>query len=187
MEAHMNNNPQTGSRERKRAEFSGKQGPTRNVTAILVSVVVVLLGVAAYLVVSSTSRQPKATALSQSPGSGSGSGHDIRIALADVGDGHAKFFDYRTADNKQLRFFVMKSSDGVLRAALDACDTCYHAKKGYHQEGDNMICNNCGLKFPSAMINEAKGGCNPIGLPRTIEGDQMVIKAGDLDSRSNFF
>ena len=185
MDAHMNNNPQTGSRERKRAEFSGKQGPTRNVTAILVSVVVVLLGVATYLVVSNTSRQPKATALSQS--SGSGSGHDIRIALADVGDGRAKFFDYRTADNKQLRFFVMKSSDGVLRAALDACDTCYHAKKGYHQEGDNMICNNCGLKFPSAMINEAKGGCNPIGLPRTIEGDQLVIKAGDLDSRSNFF
>jgi uncharacterized membrane protein len=182
----MNNNPQTESRERKRAEFANKQGPTRNVTAILVSVVVVLLGVAAYLVVTSTSQQPKA-ALAPSPGSAGSSGHDIRIALADLGDGRAKFFDYRAAGNKQLRFFVMKSSDGVIRAALDACDTCYHAKKGYHQEGDNMVCNNCGLKFPSAMINEVKGGCNPVGLPRTIEGDQLVIKAGDLDSRSNYF
>ncbi|HEV8483156.1 MAG TPA: DUF2318 domain-containing protein [Blastocatellia bacterium] len=183
----MNNNPQTESRERKRAEFTNKQGPTRNVTAILVSVVVVLLGVAAYLVVTSTNQQPKATALTQGPTSSGGSGHDIRIAVADLGDGRAKFFDYRTPDNKQLRFFVMKSSDGVLRAALDACDTCYHAKKGYHQEGDNMVCNNCGLKFPSALINEAKGGCNPVGLPRAIDGDQVVIKAGDLDSRSNYF
>jgi uncharacterized membrane protein len=103
------------------------------VTAILVSVAVALLGVAAYLVVNSTSRQPKATALTQNPASSGGPGHDVRIALADVGDGRAKFFDYRTADNKQLRFFVMKSSDGVVRAALDACDTCFHAKKGYHQ------------------------------------------------------
>ena len=185
MQAEMKNNPHTESRERKRAEFADKQGPRRNVTAILVSVIVVLLAVAAYVVVTSTSRQEKAATLS--PGSGGGSGHDIRIALADVGDGRAKFFDYRSTDNKELRFFVMKSSDGVIRAALNACDTCFHAKKGYHQEGDNMVCNNCGLKFPSAMINEVKGGCNPVGLPRTIEGDQVVIKAGDLDSRSSYF
>ena len=183
----MKNNPHTDSRERKRAEFADKQGPKRNVTAILVSVVIVLLGVAVYLVVTSTSQQPKATTLAQSPAAGASPSRDLRIALTDVGDGRAKFFDYRTTDNKQLRFFVMKSSDGVIRAALDACDTCYHAKKGYHQEGDNMVCNNCGLKFPSAMINEVKGGCNPIGLPRAIEADQIVIKAGDLDSRSNFF
>ena len=183
----MNNNPHTESRERKRAEFTNKQGSKRSVTAILVSAVVVLLAVAAYLVVTSTSRQPNATAVNQSSGSAGTSGHDIRIAVADVGEGRAKFFDYRTADNKALRFFVMKSSDGVVRAALDACDTCYHAKKGYHQEGDNMVCNNCGLKFPSSMINEVKGGCNPVGLPRTVEGDQLVIKAGDLESRRNYF
>ena len=81
----------------------------------------------------------------------------------------------------------MKSSDGQYRAALDACDTCYHAKKGYHQEGDDMICNNCGLKFHSSLINKVAGGCNPIGLARTIEGDQIVIKASDLERGGRFF
>ena len=75
----------------------------------------------------------------------------------------------------------------VYRAALDACDTCYHAKKGYHQEGDDMICNNCGLHFHSSQINEVHGGCNPVGLPRTIDGNQLVIKASELESRGTFF
>jgi uncharacterized membrane protein len=64
---------------------------------------------------------------------------------------------------------------------------CYHAKKGYHQEGDNMVCNNCGLKFPSSGINEASGGCNPVGLPRTVEGDYIVIKASEIESRGGYF
>ena len=50
-----------------------------------------------------------------------------------------------------------------------------------------MVCNNCGLPFPSAMINEANGGCNPVGLPRTIEGNELVIKASDLNTRSSYF
>jgi uncharacterized membrane protein len=111
---------------------------------------------------------------------------DIKIPLGEL-NGKAKFFDFKTADNNSVRFFAVKSSDGVYRAALDACDTCYHAKKGYHQEGDDMICNNCGLKFPSAKINEVHGGCNPISLPRTVEGDALVIKASDLESRKQYF
>jgi uncharacterized membrane protein len=37
------------------------------------------------------------------------------------------------------------------------------------------------------MINEANGGCNPVGLPRTIEGNELVIKASDLNTRSSYF
>jgi uncharacterized membrane protein len=50
-----------------------------------------------------------------------------------------------------------------------------------------MVCNNCGLKFHSTLINEVSGGCNPVGLPRTIEGDQLVIKASELENRSRYF
>ena len=49
------------------------------------------------------------------------------------------------------------------------------------------VCNNCSLKFHSALINEVAGGCNPIGVPRTIEGDQIVIKAGDLERGRQYF
>ena len=184
----MSNQPQADdNREKKRAQFSGPAGPKSRFTPILAVVLIALLAVAAYLVFSGSGDQPASTSVATSGNSGAPSNDNLRIPIADLSEGKARFFDYKTPDNKALRFFVVKSSDGVYRAALDACDTCFHAKKGYHQEGDEMICNNCSLRFHSSLINEVKGGCNPVGLPRTVEGDQVVIKTSELDKRSSYF
>jgi len=174
------------AREKKKAEFSEPSRRKSKSTVILIAVLLVLAGVGVYLVISSSSDNPTATAVATNAASSAPDSRDIRISLSDLG-GTAKFFDYKLSDNKPIRFFVIKSSDGVYRAALDACDTCYHAKKGYHQEGDDMICNNCGLHFHSSQINEVHGGCNPVGLPRTIEGNQLVIKGSELESRGGYF
>ena len=173
-------------RERKKAEFAEPSQRKNKSTLILAAVVIVLAGVGAYLVINASNDNPTATAVATNPASAAPESRDIRISLSDLSS-TAKFFDYKLSDNRPVRFFVLKSSDGVYRAALDACDTCYHAKKGYHQEGDDMICNNCGLHFHSAKINEVHGGCNPIGLPRTIDGNQLVIKASELESRGGYF
>ncbi|HEX8186520.1 MAG TPA: DUF2318 domain-containing protein, partial [Blastocatellia bacterium] len=171
---------------RKRAEFSApSQSKSKSTMALAVVAALAVVGVIAYVLMSAAQDSPAPAAVATGEQSGGQPG-DIRIPLADL-NGKAKFFNFKTADNNAVRFFAVKSSDGVYRAALDACDTCYHAKKGYHQEGDDMICNNCGLKFPSAKINEVHGGCNPISLPRTVEGDTLVIKASDLESRKQFF
>lgn len=180
----MQNRPQT--REQKRAQFSESPKAKSKATPALIAIALVALAVAAYLVISASSDKPATTAVTSDAGAGAVAAGDIKIPLSDLSS-KAKFFDYTLTDNKQLRFFVLKSSDGVYRAALDACDTCYHAKKGYHQEGDDMICNNCGLHFHSAKINEVHGGCNPVGLPRMVEGDSLVIKASDLESRRQYF
>lgn len=174
------------ARAKKKAEFSEPQQRKSRTTLMLAIVFVALAGVGAYLVLSASKDNPSATTVATAPASTPSDSRDIRISLADL-SGTAKFFDYKLSDNKPMRFFVIKSSDGVYRAALDACDTCYHAKKGYHQEGDDMVCNNCGLHFHSAQINEVHGGCNPVGLPRTIEGNQLVIKASELESRGAYF
>ena len=177
----------TEAREKKKAEFTEPAERKSKSTLVLVAVLVVLAATGAYLVLNTSKDSPTATAVATSPAaSSSPDSRDIRILLSEL-SGTAKFFDYKLSNDKPVRFFVIKSSDGVYRAALDACDTCYHAKKGYHQEGDDMICNNCGLHFHSAKINEVHGGCNPIGLPRTIEGNELVIKAGELESRGGYF
>lgn len=174
------------ARERKKAEFSEPQKKSKS-TLILVALLLVLVGVAAYLVIGSSGENPAATVVATSPAAPAApESRDIRISLSGLSS-TAKFFDYKLSDNRPVRFFVIKSSDGVYRAALDACDTCYHAKKGYHQVGDDMICNNCGLHFHSAKINEVHGGCNPIGLPRTVEGNELVIKASELEKRGGYF
>lgn len=176
----------TDTRAKKKAEFSEQPERKSKTPLILLTVLIVLVGIGAYLVLSASNENPSATSVATTPAAPSTNSRDIRITLSEL-SGTAKFFDYKLSDNKPIRFFVIKSSDGVYRAALDACDTCYHAKKGYHQEGDDMICNNCGLHFHSSQINEVHGGCNPVGLPRTIEGNQLVIKASELESRGSYF
>lgn len=105
----------------------------------------------------------------------------VRIPLAELAGGEAKFFRY-AAGGQELRFFAMKGSDGVYRAALDSCEVCYAGKRGYKQQGDEMVCNKCGQSFPSALINEVTGGCHPIGLPRTIDGDHLVLRASQIQA-----
>lgn len=183
----MQNQSQSGqSREKKRAEFSAPaQSKSKSRATIIIVALLAVAAVAAYLVMNTSGDNPAPAPVASSNEKGAQS-NDVRIPLAEVTD-KAKFFDFKTADNSAVRFFALRSSDGVYRVALNACDTCYHAKKGYHQEGDDMICNNCGLKFPSSKINEAHGGCNPVSLPRTVEGDSLVIKASDLESRRQYF
>jgi uncharacterized membrane protein len=183
----MQNQSQSGqSRDRKRAEFSAPaQSKNKTSMTLIIAAVLAVAAVAAYLMMNSSGDNPAPAAVSGGNETG-GQPNDIRIPLSEVTD-KAKFFDFKTADNGAVRFFAIRSSDGVCRVALNACDTCYHAKKGYHQEGDDMVCNNCGLKFPSAKINEVHGGCNPVSVPRTVEGDSLVIKASDLESRKQYF
>jgi uncharacterized membrane protein len=101
-------------------------------------------------------------------------------------DGKARHFQH-VAGKFNIKYFVLKSSDGIIRAAFDACDVCWPAGKGYFQEGDYMVCRNCGRKFASVLVNEVKGGCNPAPLNRRIENGKVVIEVKDiLDGRQYF-
>jgi len=125
----------------------------------------------------------------------------IYIPISDVDDGTAHFYVYTSSSGKTIKYFVLKSSDDVLRAAFDACDVCYTAGKGYRQEGDVMVCNNCGQTFPSDRINLEKGGCNPAPLDRTMEDSvhkpvpldsytsegYIVIKKSDIEAGAKYF
>ena len=112
---------------------------------------------------------------------------EFSYPVNDYADGQAKYYSFKSPQGLDIRYFIMKSSDGVIRAAFDACDTCWQAGKGYRQEGDNMVCNNCGLRFPSNRINEVKGGCNPSPLTRTIAGNNVVIKVKDIIDQGSFY
>jgi uncharacterized membrane protein len=108
----------------------------------------------------------------------------LEIPIAGLSDGKAHHFQVKSDDGTMVTFFVLKSADGVLRAAIDACDVCYRSGLGYYQEGDNMICKNCGQKFASNKINEIKGGCNPAPLNRSLDGDKLVIQMKDINMNS---
>jgi uncharacterized membrane protein len=167
-------------RQQKRAQFAE---PRRRTTLHLVlagAALVVIVAIAAVVVMN---RGDGATAATTTQAAAGG---DVKIALADVADGKAHFYSY-DAGGTQVKYFVLKSSDGKVRAAFDACDVCYAQKKGYHQEGDEMVCNNCGRRFPSTKINEVEGGCNPSPLTRTIKGEDLVLTTAELQTGVQYF
>ena len=103
----------------------------------------------------------------------------ISYPVSDFKDGKARFYTYES-NGVKVKYFILKSSDGIIRAAFDACDVCFKHKQGYYQEGNLMVCRRCGQKFPSNKVNEVKGGCNPSPLNRTIEGNNVLIKKNDI-------
>jgi len=131
-----------------------------------------------------------------------GSGHALILATAQAAtndpvtqfsypvsqfnNGKARYYKHKDGDIT-IKYFILKSSDGVIRAAFDACDVCWKRGKGYKQKGDYMICRNCGRKFASVLVNEVKGGCNPAPLNRTIVEDQVVIKVSDIIEGKTYF
>ncbi|HJV37123.1 DUF2318 domain-containing protein [Geomonas sp.] len=111
----------------------------------------------------------------------------ITIPVAKVNDGKAHFFKFADG-GKEVKFFVVKGSDGHLHTAFDACDVCYHEKKGYEQQGDQMLCKNCNKKFAINRIGqESRGGCNPSSLPARIDATNIRIMVDDLRAGATFF
>lgn len=110
----------------------------------------------------------------------------VRIPLKALDAGKALFLSMES-NGRQLHYFVLRSGDGKYRAALDACDVCFRSNKGYRQEGDRMVCNNCGQVFRSDRVGEKKGGCNPHPLAHREEAGQMVIAKSDLAAGSGYF
>lgn len=111
----------------------------------------------------------------------------VSYAVSTFDDSKAKYYEYPTSDGTVLRYFILKSSDGVIRAAFDACDVCWQAGLGYEQSGSVMVCKNCGKRFESTRINEVKGGCNPAPLARTIDGDKLIIEVDDILAGKQYF
>ncbi len=190
-------------RERKRSKFSKPAERSKSSVPVFVTSGIVILILAAILLWTQGGGSDPSSQIEQtlppvadlSAGSsalteGAVAAHVqdgiLRLPLSIFEDKEAHFYTYQDGDDF-IEFFVLKSSDGVVRAAFNACDVCYLEKKGYRQEGDEMVCNNCGQRFSSVLINEVRGGCNPSPLDRTTEGDELVIRVKDILAGAVYF
>ncbi len=169
----------TTARDEKRAQFEQPKSRAALHLTLAGIALVALIAVAA-LVVLNRGGAETATATAAAPGG------DVVIPLTQVEDGKAHFYSF-DAGGTTVKYFVLADKKGEVRAALDACEVCFAQKKGYQQEGDSMVCNNCGQVFPSDQINVVTGGCNPIPLDKTISGGQLTITTDSLTQGAQYF
>jgi len=201
-------------RAAKRTRFAGKKEKSSGASPLvlvggIVVVAAIIGGVAFALTRPSAQAAPLQTAASPANEGTTGSagqefpvraatqGHEpyplvvaengsVSFALNTFDDYGAHHYTYMHGE-RPIEFFVLKSKDGVVRAAFNACDVCFAAGMGYTQEGDTMVCNNCGRRFPADQINVLQGGCNPSPLQRSVEGDNLIIQAADIANGLGYF
>jgi uncharacterized membrane protein len=167
---------QKGDDVSKRNRFLQKKShPLRGLVLLVISAAIVIVGGLLY---SQRSMEPESVAASHG---------EIVYPIGQFEDGKAKHFKFKTHEGITISYFVVRSSDGVIRAAFDACDVCWPAGQGYYQEGDFMVCRNCGQRFVSDKINEIRGGCNPAPLKRRVVDGHLIIEERDLLEGKAYF
>ena len=101
-----------------------------------------------------------------------------------------KFYQYESNGIK-MEVLALKGNDGTIRTALNTCQVCYSSGKGYYvQEGNELVCQNCGNRFSADMVGKAKGGCNPVPISDTSkvdDGTKITIDKNYLDKNKAYF
>jgi len=102
-------------------------------------------------------------------------GNIVRVPVSEVQDGTMHLFTVNSG-SQSMRFMIIKKPNGW-GVALDACRIC--GAEGYRQEGQNVMCRHCASAIYIPSIGN-QGGCNPIGVPSRVDGDEIVIDVSAL-------
>ena len=102
---------------------------------------------------------------------------DLLIIKSEVTE-KAKFYPY-TIDGVNMEVLAVKAKDGSVRTAFNTCQVCFDSGRGYYiQEGDEVVCQNCGNRFKIEQIEIIKGGCNPVPIMtenKTDDGTNITV------------
>lgn len=107
----------------------------------------------------------------------------VRLPLKELDDQPMRKYTVKVG-GVDVRFFIARNKDGKIAAALDACNLC--PLKGYHLDGEQVVCHNCGAPIAFDTIG-TPGGCNPVPLKAVVEKDDVVVSAQALiEGRARF-
>jgi FTR1 family protein len=157
--------------ERRMREWEFRRQRRWSFAAAILCVLVVLSLAAEFVYSRATNAQEPARELVAQ-------NNQVRIPLGDLQDSSVHFY---TADvnSTVIRFLVIHRGNGDYATALDACQIC--GTTGYRQEGQNVICRNCGATIYIPSIGES-GGCNPIPVKSQVENGEVIV---DLSALAN--
>lgn len=114
---------------------------------------------------------------------------DIVIPVSEISK-TAKFYPAEI-DGIELEALAVKAPDGSIRTAFNTCQVCYSSGRGYYvQEGDVLVCQNCGNRFAMDDVEVTRGGCNPVPITeeyKTVSDDSITISKDFLAEATVIF
>ena len=112
-------------------------------------------------------------------------GENVVIHTASLPLEMPQFYSFRTK-GKDVNFFVIRMKDVVL-SFLDACLTCYPRKLGYESKDGYVVCRACDTTYSVYKLEKGLGGCYPIRIEGTQEGDDYRIARSTLERHAGKF
>jgi high-affinity iron transporter len=100
----------------------------------------------------------------------------VTIPLSELTDSSLHFYTAEV-NGTVIRFLVIHKINGDYATALDACQIC--GRSGYRQEGQNILCRNCGASIYVPSIGD-RGGCNPIPVKSSVSGGEVIVDLSAL-------
>lgn len=95
---------------------------------------------------------------------------DLQIPKKEV-TATAKFYQYKL-DGVLMEVLALRAPDGTVRTAFNTCQVCYSSGRGYYvQQGDVLVCQNCGNRFKASQVEIIKGGCNPLPITSDLKAE----------------
>jgi FTR1 family protein len=107
----------------------------------------------------------------------------VNIPLSALEDGNLHRYGFAST-NRTVRFLVLKTTDGKIHTALDACEIC--GAFGYLQEGPNLICLNCVAEINPLTVGQP-GGCNPVPLEAQMSTTELRVPVATLEKEAHRF
>ncbi|MEA5083484.1 MAG: DUF2318 domain-containing protein [Lachnospiraceae bacterium] len=121
--------------------------------------------------------------------SGQATVSDLVIPIADITE-IATFYPVEV-DGVKLEVLAVKAPDGSIRTAFNTCQVCYDSGKGYYkQDGNVLVCQNCGNRFTMDKVEMQSGGCNPVPIfadNKTVDNEDITISADFLTESKGIF
>ena len=162
--------------ERRKAAWNIKRERMWMAAVYTSSLVFIMLVTAQFIYAKSASALSPATELTFTD-------HAVRIPVAQVSDGDLHRYAVHVG-TREVRFWLYKKPDGKIASLFDACEIC--GAVGFYRSGNQIICKNCAAPINANSVGEP-GGCNPIPLKATANGDEIVIVQSDLESGVKWF
>jgi hypothetical protein len=117
------------------------------------------------------------------------SGENLVIPVGDITE-TATFYPIKV-DGTTMEVLAVKAPDGTVRTAFNTCEVCYDSGRGYYkQEGNVLVCQNCGNRFRTSQVEVQSRGCNPWPIfqeNKTVTDESITISYDFLSASTKVF